>query len=297
VGAAHGGASSCVSPSDASLCDDEGGVDNGGLRGGLTTFAAAIEDQVTANVACGRSAMLVQLTHYDGLDDDPDVSVALGPSWGIVDPHPAGEDPASLAKCFLPSDLLPDGGVPEGGPYPVRRDGTDRWSVPPSNVVGTSVLTNAFHGYVVNRQLVVVLSSPDRSVGWNVVVANTLLPMSSAILRADIVQAGSLLRLEHGVLTARVDSDDLLSAVGSLRAEADTYACEEPFYPQLKTAVCASPDLLISQSRDFSGDTCNAISFVMQFSAGQGLIGSILAAPTQIGERCAVNFRDSCSKP
>jgi hypothetical protein len=130
--------------------------------------------------------------------------------------------------------------------------------------------------------------------------------MTALILHDDHLGAGdpSSYRLRDVVAAGRAKTEDLLSSVGSLQVNVagslpgpTNFVCGLPIYGPAKDAICSLPDLVVPAERDFSGDTCNAISVVLQFQAGPAELGEpdvASAAPTDTA--CGPNFRDTCAR-
>jgi hypothetical protein len=291
-GSAHGGAPSCVSRDpDASACDGEGGVDNVSAINFPPSLARFTDSNFLQQVGCGRETMLIQLSGYNGQPDDPAVLVAIAPSFGIFDPHEGGvEDFTAAADCGAPGNSTPG---PDSG-YPAKLDGTDIWSVPAASAE-EGVLTERYAGYVTKGQLVVKLEANGDTGGWSVIVGGRVLPFRTTIFAAKLnKQPNGNYRLDHGIITARVPADDLLSTVGALRIQTDQYVCDSALYQPVKDLLCRSLDVAKLPSADFTGARCDAISITYQFSAGPAAIGGSVEAQTTFPAGCGVGFQDSC---
>jgi hypothetical protein len=292
-GSAHGGAPSCAPRDpDASACDREGGIDNSASSILPPEYAAVIDSQFDTQVACGRQAMLIQLSGYNGLADDPVVQVALTPSYGIFDPHDGGEDFDAAATCGDVGDAAPG---PTNG-YPAKLDGTDLWSVPAA-AVDQGVLVERYAGYVTKARLVVKLdASPEGTGGWSLIVGGRVLPFQTMIFVANLNrQPDGHFRLDEGIISARIAADDMLSTIGSTRIYTNESACADQLYPALKSVVCRSADLAQVARADFTGARCDALSLVLQFSAGPAAIGGTMAPQTEPAPGCGVGFVDTCA--
>jgi hypothetical protein len=296
-GAAHGGQPSCkrAASSDDSGCEGDGGVDSLLAYNSLYPLVAPLlKDSLESNAACGRQTMLIQLSDYNGFANDPDVSVAIAPSFGLVQRHPEGEDFDAAAECYPTGVSFPEAFA--DATVPAKRDGTDRWSILPR--YGTEVLTSAYRGWVTDSILSVRLDSPDQPAAFDVVLGSRLVGTGSAILTGHLTpvdRAPGTFRLEHAILTGRMKLDDFLSTVGTLITSPGQYFCASQLYPAAKAVVCSSADMLIPAVRDFRGDTCNAAAFVVQFNAGPARLGGNdqpATHPPMPG--CGQSFNDTC---
>ena len=293
-GSARGGVQSCIPHDpDAGACDDDGGVDNVPAVNFPPSLAASLDAVFLEQAQCGRQTMLVQLSDYNGRTDDPQVVVALAPSYGIFDPHDGGED-LDAAKACGPEDG--GGNVGPTAGYPAKLDGTDIWSVESASVA-QGILRDRFQGYVTNGTLVVKIGATgDGLGGWSMVVGGRVIPVRTAILTARVNKhPDGTYRLDDGLMTGRLAVDDLISTVGSLRVQVDEYVCGHPeLYLPIKSLVCASPDLAKLPSADFTSTRCDAVSLVFQFRAGPAAVGHAEPPQTLTPPGCGRGWVDSC---
>ncbi len=279
---AHQGASACTPPG-ALPCDFEGGVDNAlynpfrsaaGFLGPLGNGAALLGDQAE----CGRETLLLVVTDYNGKADDSLVKVGLIPSYGIRQPHDAGEIPDSACTST------------PGPPYPAKWDGTDVWSF----AEGTAVRRGEI--------LVPLISTPDAYVtGYRLVVppvrAVTLflgtvsLEVSSPAVVATLVGVdpsgrdvapgapAASFRIAEGTLGGRIGIAAFLSAIGQLRVKGGNIVCQTPLIGDVvRNQLCASRDILSDPVRDFQPPgappfACDAVSTAVRFAGQAARVG------------------------
>jgi hypothetical protein len=231
---------------------------------GAATTAPFINDTLAINFACGRLTFLLQLSGYDGRPDDPHVSVAVAPSFGIVGAARGRRGPrrgSSLHNGItgpIPPERFPDPATIYTNlvQIPPLRDRTDRWSVPAAYRNSNSALTSVFPGHVTQHRLVVEFDGEsDQSPGWPVVFDTQPIQFRTAILSAELVPNGNGFRLEDGLLTARAKVDDLLTAASKFRTEQKQYFCHNAVYGALKGVLCSSADLAAFKTDDFKWTT------------------------------------------
>jgi hypothetical protein len=255
---AHGGLPSCKAPA-GNGCDEDGGVDDalGLMKDTLAPLGSLLVGDVGRQSDCGRLSLLVALTEYNGLANDPDVQVSVFPSPGIWDPHSDGEVDASACREAK-------GSGPH--PFPARHDGTDSWSARASDFGGGQAKHNlGKRGYVNDYRLVVDGRFSDDLI--ESVFSSSLVTIASPSLTARLVPldgGNASFTLVDATLTGRVATEQVLGAL-----------CTHPLYPAVRSSACGSQDMVLPPTQDFSGAGCNALSFVFQFQAEPASVGGV----------------------
>jgi hypothetical protein len=233
-------------------CDAPGGVDNQfstivqlvELPLGTGTFSSSA---FSAETTAGNWTLIVEITGYNGLKDDPEVHVALYPC-------------AALGTTAL-------------------WNGTDSWPVIASSVdtMGAPLYV-ADGAYVADGTLVATVPSvPITLAGAKSTITLTL---SGAVLTGKLVKANTDWRLVQGVLAARLGLASLFDALSSYRDGTGMPLCtnEGFLYPTAKTSICTDADLTLDGTAPKSAP-CDAISFGMGFTADPAVKGPVVPVP------------------
>jgi hypothetical protein len=256
------------------------------------------------------------VANYNGQANDQEVIVGLVESYGIREPHDAGERP-DATTCFPQG--LPDGGFDNVETYPSKFDGTDRWTTPSNSIRTTAagpITSNASTGYVKDFQLVLDGRKPGLATRLPIVFGSTVMSVSTFVLSVKLVPvdangndipvdgAGKILspdgkaagfRMANGVLTGRAATSDALAAVGGLVVDRiglgnEQFLCQTAIFPLVKGLLCSAADTVGVPSRDFKGDKCDALSVVLHFEAVAAGLGKTYDSP----ERDAGCRPDTC---
>lgn len=299
-GAREGGAPSCTIPSTATskLCDPGNrGIDNElgvaatrlvdqarmlGLNVDLTN---AFTQQYADEAQCGKRAVILAITGYNGERDDFLVGASLLDSYGIRSPQDGGARSPIEAGC---------GNSDDGPPFPAKYDGTDGWSLP-KNIVLDRELRNAVEAWVTNYTLVVdsrrqslsqrlTLGGLDVERSGSVLVAK-LIPLDERGAKLPLDASGSVasgkvagFTVESGVVAGRAPIQPLLKSLTSVAipiAGMQVRLCDVPALAQFpRDTVCPLRDIRSVPTRDFAGDACDAVSFAIRFQGKPALVTS-----------------------
>lgn len=299
----------CLAPSGvdpAASCDFDAGIDNAGaavferLSGSLVDISAAFNEETD----CGRQAVLLVVTRYNGEANDPDVRIQSVVSRGIREPHDGGER-TDANRCLQNGETT----FQTSGYYPAKYDPSDKWGLENGVVTGASIA-----GWVKDYQLVVDgrrdINPINIPLGATVVAINSpvgsarLVPLGSdnrelPIVDGKVVGTWATFALADGQLGGRAATRDMLSAIGSINIQAFIsnykYVCNSPFYAFAKSAVCEAVDTVSSPQRDFAGDPCDALSIGLQFEgAPASFVKSMEAVPPPATVCGQSPFSDSC---
>jgi hypothetical protein len=271
----------------------------------------SVADQsINTEIACGRQTLLYVLQNYNGQANDPDVVVSALQSVGIHTPHDGGAELDGSA-CHV-DDVAFDAGAA----YPAKFDGTDIWApaagLPAEVVTGwvqdfRLVLDGRPKGTAGGKLLPLIFGSRVVTVGTPILVAR-LVPLDESGQVLPIDGSGKIqspdgkarsFRLVDGILAGRASASDALAGAASIRIGASPVSngelCGQPaLYCVIKNVVCSGADSMKLPTLDFKGESCDALSIVLQFDAVPALRGAPrpLAAPPDGG--CASTWRDEC---
>lgn len=271
---------SCVPAQDASAtaaCDLEGGIDSNGtvLLEGFIRLGN-LEVDTYKRVREGKRGLLFRVRHWNGGEDDTKVELAV----------------------FLTSGTEKDVATNENK-IPLR-DGTDKWTLDPNSLVGGGptepgqpyipnfVDTNA---YVAGGVLVASIDFP-------LSFSDLILNLTGSVVTAKIARRDGIYHLDDGRIVGRWATDKLLTVLDTVK---DPYVpgaglCgDSGLYRDLKKRICNGVDILSDPSRDHTNVTCDALSIVSTFTAGQALFGGVVAKGP--GDHfCGADYSDDCSR-
>jgi hypothetical protein len=245
---------SCVSP--IQHCDFPDGVDNGasklvqliqiGLGAGNfgSSYFSTKADE-------GHWSLLIQVTGYNGMADDPQVDVAVFPSPGL------------------------SGATP-------KWDGTDTWPVTASSVMNGDITKPVYvsmGAYVSNHVLVAALTTVPLTISGSTMQTITI-TLSEGVFTGTLSGVGNNWEVTDGILAARWAQEDIFGALSSYRnGMGQPFCTNVPLvYSTAKTAVCNGLDIL----KDGAGAKslpCDALSMGIGFKAQSALIGSVITPP------------------
>jgi hypothetical protein len=287
---------SCKSPSGNLNCDlGMRGIDN--AAGQLITqldatyFNGSLASQAAGQAAGGRS-VLMQVTGYNGRDDDTSVLVSLFPTAG-VETRPSGDagtadtgtGDAALQDAS-PDAVAPDGGKPgpspaDAGVQPGRNPnplGGDTWLLSRRGVLsvgGANLPKIALNGYVRGGTLVARSTQPI-----NVPFGATVdIAMNQPLLVASIVRNGESFAMRSGTLTGLWFETDAIRGIFNFRTKGKAL-CELFPLPTVQQefakSICNSTD--IRKDGNPSG-LCDGLSLALRFTAVPGTLGSVYDDP------------------
>lgn len=260
-----GGRDSCIAPTDASTCDDDGGVDNR-LGFSLAGIKSVLDVSGIFNrqVACGGETVLLVLSDYNGEADDPDVKLQVVETLGIL-----GDDGGV--------DAGPDCAV-QGQPptAPPKRDGKDVWNVPRGALARPEI-----RGWVRDFHLVVDARKSPATLPFT--FGRTLVTLSGAAIEGRLVpmdaDGGDLpivdgrveggpaaqFRLTDAVLAGRAPVLQVVVGAGLLNQGG--YVCNSPAWSFVKRVICGTPDTVENVADDLAGRPCDAVSIGARLEA------------------------------
>jgi hypothetical protein len=271
----------CVGPSITPSCDGDAGVDNA-LGRALEPLTAVVDVGASFNreVDCGRGTLLVMISNYNGEANDIDVKVSIVETLGIPDDSDGGASAdAGPAGCSSDSNAA--------ATLPPRRDGTDRWDVPPGATTPgarteISGWVNDFHLAIDGRRSpsTVPFYLGPTLLGLNgVVVSGELVPVGPSGEALAIVdgriQGGpaTSFRLTRATMGGRAPARQVLVGAGLL-PNGNTYVCKSNVFQIVKSGVCGAADTVHDTSLDLLGLPCDAISVAAKFEAIPALVGN-----------------------
>jgi hypothetical protein len=276
-GAARDGGPSCTSREPQ--CDFDGGIDNALLRIPFLQLEAFRGESLSAEIACGRGGLVLEIYGYNGRANDTNVAVGFMPTIGVLEPHEATEEPA---EC--------DGGSLRGKTYAPRWDGTDRFS-PDDRFVRKGAPAVIFRAYVRDWTLVASAEGKvplpigpglaDTSQGTIVARVVPLDATGTPLPRTPGARAAGV-RLE-GVLAGRGAVSAMMKVVERTRVGSQHLCPGTPLYDEVKTTLCNAADLRSEPREDFTNLPCDAISLGLGFVAEPAMQGGAIgvdASPT-----------------
>jgi hypothetical protein len=246
---------SCVS--SKTHCDANGGIDNGGaallslveLTSTSVNFHSTYLD---TSVNEGKWTLLIQVTDYNGEDDDLGVNVAIYPSTGL-------------------------GSAPQW-------DGTDAWPVEPSSVgpggLGDPVYTS-LGAYVSGGVLVAGLPTVSILFSGGSTFGVTLV---GGVLTGKLVKGPHGWGLTNGIVAGRWTTQAVFQALSALRVNGAPFCTDSQVFALAQEAICSGADILANAS-DPPTLPCDSISLGFGFTADPAQIGP-LGPPLELDGGC-----------
>lgn len=271
----EGAGDTCSTGSPTPRCDGEGGVDNA---------ASKLFKLVTDNLGdsyfgsefystrahLGFWTLLIQLSEYNGLPDDPAVDVAI-----FVSP---GMDPGVAPKW----------------------DGTDAWPVSSDSLGPSGLTTDPLYvskgAYVADGVLVASLSTLALRLSGGVETIRVRL--AGGVLSGKLTFDNGV-HLTSGTIAGRWSETEVFASLASFRGQNGMLICNDAgiIYNGVKARVCSSLDIL-SDSIQAASSPCDALSLGVGFAADPALLGPPIAAAGET-PGCAPDqdpTKDSCPK-
>ena len=289
--AADGG-TTCSPHAKSPICDEDGGVDNQAARL-FNEYRNVLEINQAANIndeiANGSKDLLIQISGYNGLPNDPSVTIGVFGSEGLYDRPP--DKPGCDASTFNPRPEFPDGGV-----WRPVFCGDDKWSIVKETTLSTvrpllPVRTGS--GWVRDGLLVVEVRDSLQLPFYNTVlglitarVVGRLVPLGADLKPRDPTKPPAndlekrLFELRDGVFAGRVPAKDLLAAAGTLDDPLDKqsgkHLCTTPLYLTAQELFCQYLDISANPQRDLNlSFGCDALSAAFTFDAYPALDGEL----------------------
>lgn len=238
-----------------SFCDPEGGGDSAlqAIATGAIGTTPEPDDDPNLQIQRGDIGILLELTNYNGQDDDEKVSLSLIQSAGTT---------------------LPDGGFPKpdgGGGTPTFEESKDLW-VPRAESFfdETAPRYSVTNAYVVGGVLVARFSAPDEPLSFGGVATN--LYADEVVMTATIVREGERpVRLDKGRIALRIPARSVfdyavsrLIGGDSVCDDTQTGADLRKFFGRL---VCGGLDLPAEPTVTVTEKLCDAVSYASGFYA------------------------------
>jgi hypothetical protein len=272
------GPPSCLQPKGAFSgedCDNHGGLDNKSIQlfRLLPAPASTGTTQVDQGLMAGQYGLLIRISNYNGMPNDPNITVDFYVSNGLE-----RDDAGAI-------------------PTP-KFDGTDRWTIDPGSIQnGTQAMFSDDSAYVTTTGtagspvFVAHFSQLPISFGDRTILGGATMQLSDAIVTGTIQPvpydggSGVGLGIMQGTIAGRWPTKQILSTVATIPEEGGFLCGSDPnpynaeSYVVLKVIVCEAADITHEQSQDKMGAPCDAISVGMQFSAVPALLGDPLMVP------------------
>ena len=265
---------SCLG-SDASHCDDEGGIDNYARHAfeQINAFAISLgydggvitEQKFNTALTSGLSGAVIEVSNYNGQAEDGKVTVTIYGSQGYT-------------------------GYPDAAP---KLNGTDQWVIDPASAAGQFYVDDA---YVTNFTLVAT------GLNFPIIVGSALtqpvtIQLDDGVIRAQLTMNGTTLTSINGTLGGRWDPAKFLPSLQSVPDPffAGQHLCGDASltYAFLKKEICASTDITRAASADGTG-ACNSVSMGLGFVAVPAIKGATGTTQNPL-QPCGANWKDDCS--
>jgi hypothetical protein len=277
-------------------CDGPGGRDNAAAAMIVNNpfLSTTFDNNGQGLGTVGGDTFVLELSNYNGGQNDKQVTLALASSTGFRPPADAGPDAAPLYdgtdtwdlynKSLDPGAVTGDGGTCGA----ISRGGCLAKSLTKDAYVTGGVLVAKFDGLL-----------PWPFGGF----AGTELDIRRGYLVANVVGSSEgVLRLENAVLAGRVTEKDLLDgwgrAIDPLKGVVEggtrrLRVCESPLWPLVRDSLCAYFDVHADQAKDNTGEPCSAMSFALQFETAPIRFGRI-RAPQTPPNLCPADWLPKC---
>ncbi len=284
------GPPSCVQQKNApETCDDDAGRDNTDIQlfRDLSVAASTGTAQIDQGLTAGQFGLLVVITNYNGVSEDPAVTVDFYVSNGL--------------------NRSADGGIPAP-----NFDGNDRWTIDPKSIVGGQPGGPPVYSdpaaYVTGGYLVAHLSQLPIAFGDRSFLGGATMQLFEAVivgsLKAEVVGVGDsgTLRfaLQGGTIAGRWPTSYLFTALASIPQQGGGYLCgnDSLDYQIIKAVVCSAADISSLSNLDNMNAPCDAISVGMQFTAAPAQLGDVLMVnPAPAGcQDGGIPWTDQCSQ-
>jgi hypothetical protein len=271
--------------SSESRCDGDGGRDNGILPGYLATRSvtkAYTEEYWGETIRVGRQTSLLELSNYNGSENDTSVSVAMVASGAMV-PRP------------------------DGGSAPTF-DGNDTWSIRVTELDQGAALLDAgpcpsLLGQCVPKSIDrnayvrdgVLVAAVDGTLAWPIGNLAQQLDMKRGVLVAKLQKLPSgKYALGQGQINGRLKGEELLRFFGAVTVPPlTTPICNSEYFQTMRAGVCESQDVAENAEDDGKGVTCGASTILIFFSAKEAKLGPVVPSSYK-AVSCPPNWAPSC---
>jgi hypothetical protein len=255
----------------------QGGVDNN--LAFMFATGGTVSDRLTsmfhsANMGSGLYSLLVHVTGYNGMPDDPKVEVALYPSSGLAkDPCNSGNP----TPMWNGSDVWPildsattlqgsGGGGGAGGGAPSCNTNFD---IADAKFVDTNA-------YVTGN--VLVASLPQAQLVFDSVASTVLVDITSVVLSARLEQVTGGWGLRDGTLAGIAEFEEMFRGIAELITSGQLVCTDNQLYNSIKTAVCQVPDITATLAGPT--ETCDAVSVGLGFTIADPItLGTVIPTP------------------
>jgi len=276
-------------------CDDDAGRDHIALQLFRDLGVTAETESQTANQAMdvGQYGLLVQITGYNGMLDDEQVTVALYASNGV--------------------------GTPDGGTPNATHLGNDKWTVDPGyitngqSLVGTDcdndnvLCVPTFSdndAYVAGGVLVASFNTVPLTFGSRANIGGARMVLNSVKLVGTLVAkslAGGDLGwgITNGSVSGRWETRAILANLSTIpdpNEDGGFFCGNDPYYKLFKSGICALQDIN-AQGNDNVNAPCTGLSMAFGFKAEPARLGPVLGvtpAPAGCIDDAGLPWQDTC---
>jgi hypothetical protein len=278
------GPSSCVPEKGAMIpCDDDAGGNTGrdntstvlfrSLGGAASTGTAQIDD----GLSNGQYGLLLVIDKYNGMPNDPNVTVSYYVSNGLDRTDGGSAAPPTfmgLDKWTIDPESLQD---PPADPSSI------------SSCMGNPRCQSAFsddQAYVSNGFVVAHFNQLTVAFGDRSFLGGATMALTNAVVVAELRIVPLLQNFSYelvgGTIAGRWPTKSLLQTLATIPDTSTDggFLCGQNLtYLLIKTAVCQTADISQNQANDNSNAACDAVSVGMTFTAGPAQLGAVLAVP------------------
>jgi hypothetical protein len=291
------GPPSCVQEQGAPLtCDDDMGRDHAGLElfRELGSLAPAGSQQTNQGLQAGQYGLIFDIQNYNGKPNDKQVSVSVYASNGIS-------------------------GVEDGGASQPSHDGTDRWTLDPTYIIGGSKLDGSTcdqnvckaiyfddTAYIKDNVLVARIDFPV-SFGTKSFLGGAVMNLKGSVIVGTLEQVavaggGSSYRITEGTIAGRWPTRLLLQTLAAIPdnvSNTSPYLCgPDSFgYLYLRYRACQVADITSNPMLDNTNAPCDAVSMGFRFAAEPAHLGEVYGIPPPPAgctTEGGLPFTDSC---
>lgn len=237
-------------------CDAPDGVDNASAKlvNLITTASGGAfgSASFSAQANNGDWSLLIQISNYNGLDNDPAVDVAMFASPGL----PAAAKPA-------------------------KWDGNDAWTVSATSVTNMDLsmpVYKAAGAYVANRVLVAAIPSVAFTISGG--TQQITVKLTAGVFTGTLQPVGLSWRIPDGIIAARWYEPDIFAALSSYRDSNSGPICTDTAvaYATAKATICNNLDIL-KDGAEAKSLPCDSLSMGLGFKAEPAQLGDVTQPP------------------
>ncbi len=250
------GQRACVPKGNAGICDLPSGVDNAGGDWLLGLSNAVGNGGIGGGLLTGADGLLLRIRNYNEEPDDDQVEVSFFDTFGF-------------------EGVQADAGAGAG---PLKRDGTDRWTVDAKSLIGgTPYLPVAVdtRAYVRGGVVVAEVKFPVRLGAFT-------FPIAAGYMTAKLVKKPIGYAMVDGIFSVRLNASDFLTSFENVPSglPGPGFVCgSDPYYASIRDTLCRVLDLPTDPNSDGRETACDAVSLVLNFTSDPAVLGDVVSRP------------------